>query len=268
LKRLVVALKPDKDPQQIYEERGKLSEFMSERLGKPVDVIVPLSASIILEGLASGTVDLAFVSATDMLNARQKESAEILLAGEINGRTHYQSYWLALKEKPYQSIGDLKGKPVAFASRTSTSGYLVPHWALVKKGYLREGAPPEEFFGERNVWYGSGYVSAVEQVLNGTAEAAAVSYYVLDEDRHLRPEQRALLKKIDEQGPVPTHVIAVRSGVSAEEKARLKEMLQSMDAPEHRELRDRLFTSKLVEVNGEEHLGSLDEAMKLTGRSR
>lgn len=173
---------------------------------------------------------------------------------------------MTLKEKPYNSIADLQSKPIAFASRTSTSGYLIPHWDLIKKGLLPPKTDPEEFFGKGNVQYGSGYVSAIERVLNGEAEAAAVSYYVLDQDKHLSKEQRDKLRKLAEQGPVPSHVFAVRSALSEQDRQLLKNALLSMNSPANQQLRDKLFTSKLIEVDESTHLAPVREALVLTGK--
>lgn len=262
--KVVIALKPDKNPEQMLEERKTLSGFLSGKLGKPVEVIVPLSSSVITEGFANGTVDLGYLSATDMVVAQKRNVAKILLAGEIDGKNSYQSYWLALKEKPYDSVEDLRGKPVAFASKTSTSGYLIPIYDLKRKGLLRE-PKPELFFGEGNLFYGTGYVSAVERVLAGQAQAAAVSYYVLDKDKHLSVEQRAKLKKVAEQGPVPTHVIAIRSSVSEADRELLANALKALNEKENEELRDKVFTSKLVEVDAEAHLRAIREALEFLG---
>jgi len=267
LQKVVIALKPDKNPDQMMEERKTLSDFLSSKLGKPVEVIVPLSSSVIIEGFANGTVDLGYLSATDMIAAKERKAGEILLAGEIDGKNSYQSYWLTLKEKPYSKVEDLRGKRVAFASKTSTSGYLIPVWDLKQKGLLKE-PNPEAFFGAGNLFYGTGYVSAVERVLNNQAEAAAVSYYVLDKDKHLTVEQRAKLKKVAEQGPVPTHVIAVRSSISEPDRAGLRKALQTMNDDANAELRDKVFTSKLVEVNPEEHLRSIREALHFLGDAK
>lgn len=264
LEKVVVALKPDKNPDQMLEERKTLSAFLSKKLGKPVEVIVPLSSSVIIEGFANGTVDLGYLSATDMVAAQKRKVADILLAGEIDGKNSYRSYWLALKEKPYDDVADLKGKPIAFASKTSTSGFLIPMWDMKQKGLI-DSPDPEAFFGKGNVFYGTGYVSAVERVLNGQAEAAAVSYYVLDKDKHLSTDQRAKLKKVAEQGPVPTHVIAVRSSLSEADRKALREALMGMNEGENTELRDKVFTSKLVEVNPEEHLGAIRAALDFLG---
>jgi phosphonate transport system substrate-binding protein len=266
LKKVVIALKPDKDPDQMLQERKSLSEFLSKKVGKAVEVIIPLSSSVIIEGFANGTIDLGYLSATDMVNAQKKNAAKILLAGEIDGRNSYQSYWLALKEKPYAKVEDLKGKPVAFSSKTSTSGYLIPVYDLKQRGLLTK-PDPEEFFGKGNVFYGTGYVSAVERVLNGQAEAAAVSYYVLDKDKHLNAEQRAKLKKVAEQGPVPTHVIAIRSSITEADQKALRQALESLNEKGNEGLRDKVFTSKLVEVDAEAHMRSIREALEFLGNA-
>jgi phosphonate transport system substrate-binding protein len=265
LSKVVIALKPDKDPDAMIAERAQLSEYLSKQLGKPVEVTVPLSSAVILEGLSNGTIDLAYLAATDMLNALNEQTAALLLAGEIEGKTSYKSYWVTLKEKPYQSVADLKGKPIAFSGKTSTSGYVIPLWDLRQKNLISDSGKAEEFFGEGNVWFGSGYVSAVERVLNGDAEAAAVSYYVLDKDKHLTLEQRQKLRRLAEQGPVPTHVIAIRSQISDADRTVLRDALVAMDK-ENPELRDRVFTSRLVEVDPEGHLGSLKDSVALAKR--
>ncbi len=258
--KLVIALKPDKNPDQMMAERESLQKYLSEKLGRPVEVIIPLSAAVINEGFSNGTIDLGYLSGNDLINAKD---AELLMVGEINGKTTYKSYWLSLKDKPYTKIEDLKGKPIAFASKTSTSGFVIPLWDLRKKNLVSEKADPEEFFGAGNVFYGTGYVSAVERVLNGQSEAAAVSYYVLDENKHLNDEQRAKLKKVQEQGDVPTHIIAVRKTITGADREKLKQAIASLNDAGNTELRDKLFTSKLVEANQEEHLKPLKEALSV-----
>lgn len=265
LEKVVIALKPDKNPEQMLVERDALAKALSEKLGVPVEVMIPLSSAVIQEGFANGTIDLGYLSSTDMLKAHEAGIAEALLAGRIDGKTSYLSYWVSLADKPYQSVEDLKGKPVAFASRTSTSGYVFPHADLVAKGFLQKGEDPEVFFGAGNVFYGTGYVSAVERVLDGSAEATAVSYYVLDGDKHLTAEQRQRLKKVAEQGPVPTHVIAVRKTLPEADRVRLREGLLDLGR-EKPDLRDRVFTSELVEVETSEHVAPVREALENIGQ--
>ena len=100
-------------------------------------------------------------------------------------------------------------------------------------------------------------------MLNGEAEAAAVSDYVFDKDRHLSPEQRGRLRVLAAQGPVPTHVIAARSTLSAADRAAARQALLALDQPGQVALRDRVFTSRLVEVEPGAHLDGLRDALAL-----
>jgi phosphonate transport system substrate-binding protein len=267
--KLIVALKPDKNPEVLRAEKAQLEGYLSERLGRPVEVIIPLSATVIFEGFANGTIDLGYLSATDLVNARARGVADLLLAGEFaDGRAAYDSYWVVKKDAPYASIEDLRGKPVAFSSRTSTSGFVAPLHDLQKRGLLGEDADPAGFFGAGNVFYGVGYVSAIERLLAGEAEAAAVSYYVLDEDKHLSAERRAGLRMLQRQGPVPSHVLAARTSLPSGEAEKLREALLGLNEPANTELRDRLFTTKLVRAEAEAHTASLAEALALARKAR
>jgi phosphonate transport system substrate-binding protein len=255
---LVIALKPEKNPDAMLVEREAFSSSLSKILGRPVQVIVPLSAAVILESLANGSIDLGWLSATDMVRARQYDSAELLLVGEIDGRRDYSSLWLCLADKPYASIEDLRGKPVAFASRTSTSGYFIPRYDLQKRGLIKN--EPEEFFGQGNVSFGSGYMSAVERVLAGEAEAAAVSDYVFEKDKHMTPEQKKRLRILSRQGPVPTHVLAVSARLDPAARAALQKAMLEFTTSDP-ELCETIFTSPLVTANADEHLGPLIPAL-------
>ena len=261
---VVVALKPHKDPDRMLAERDRLAAFLGERLGREVEIVVPSSSQVIVEGMKGGTIDLAYLSSSDL--ARNRGTADLLLAGEIDGETSYASYWVGPVESEAASVEDLAGQPVAFASRTSTSGFVVPLWDLRQSGLIGPDGRPEDFFGEGNVLFGTGYVSAIEKVLAGEAVAAAVSSYVLDGNEHLDAQVRAGLKVIDTQGPVPTHVLATRHDLDETTRTALRDALLALDAPEHTELREALFVSRLVEVDADEHLSELGPAIEFAER--
>ncbi|MEN9470388.1 MAG: hypothetical protein RL630_2121 [Verrucomicrobiota bacterium] len=257
---VVIALKPDKNPDKMLEERENLSRSLSKILGRPVRVIVPLSATVIIEGLANGSIDLGWLSATDMVRARKADAADLLLVGEIDGKREYSSLWLCLKEKPYKSITDLRGKPVAFASLTSTSGHLIPRLDLKKRGLIEKN--PVEFFGEGHVWFGTGYMSGIERVLSGEAEAAAVSDYVFEKDKHMTPDQKARLRILARQGPVPTHVLAVSLRLDPAAREILRDALLKFTASDPK-LCDTVFTSPLVAAEADAHLQPVVEALAI-----
>ena len=263
LQKIVIAMEPDKDPDAMLEDRQAIQDYLSQSTGKPVEAIVPISSAVIYEGLKNGSIDIAYLSSTAAAKLMESGAVDILLAELIEGQPHYQSYWIGLKESPYTSVADLKGKPIAFSSRTSTSGFLIPTWDLYTQALIDLESGPKGFFGEDNVFYGVGYVSAAERVLDGSAEAAAVSYYVLDKDKHLSAEQRARLKVIDTQGPVPSHVVVIRNAISDTDRATILESFLQMNT-EATELRDRIFGNPLAPANADEHLRNTREALELT----
>ena len=262
VKSINIALKPNKNVQAQREDEISLGSALSKRIGIPVKITTPTNKSIIEAGLANKTIDVGYVSSSDAISFADNEVAQVLVAGQhssINpeGKAYkgafYYSVWLCLKDKPYQSISDLKGKPIAFSSRTSTSGYLVPCWDLVQKGLIKEGGSLSAYFGENNVFYGTGYVSAVEQVLEGKAEAAAVSYYVFEKDKHLNLEQRKKLRVIQRQGPVASHTFCARNSLPENERNLIQKALLEI-VVEEPELCQSLFGGTLISVDPEMHL--------------
>ena len=111
--------------------------------------------------------------------------------------------------------------------------------------------------------YGTGYVSAVEKVLNGEVEAAAVSDYVYKGDnKYLSDKQKAKLKIVQEQGPVPSHTICYRLSLSAADRDVIRQTLLGMNEY-NPELRDKVFNGELVTVEPEEHLKVTREALEV-----
>lgn len=265
LEKVVVALKADKNPDQMLEEKKNLSIYLREHLNREIEVIIPLSAAVITEGFANGTIDIGYLGSTDTSKAVERGVADVLLAVEIEGKSYYLSYWVTLKDSSYSSVEDLRGKPIAFSSRTSTSGFIIPTWDLYKKGLIEFTGHPEDFFGKGNIYYGVGYVSAINQVLEGHAEAAAVSYYVLDKDKHLTVIERARLKMVASQGPVPSHVIAIRKSIDSKDRSIIKHALLALNTNQP-DLRNKVFTSKLIEVEADAHLAPIREALNFVSR--
>lgn len=264
---LVVALKPDRNPDAMLDDQVALREYLESKLGRRVEVRIPMSGAVIQQGMANGTIDLAWLSSTDAYRYGKSGDAEILLAGEIDGDPFYQSVWLVRKEATFESIEDLRGRPVAFASPTSTSGFLIPVWDLYQRGLIDAQGGPRGFFGRDNVFYGTGYVSAVQRVFDGVADAAAVSDYVFLRDKHLSAGERDRLRILQTQGPVPTHTLSVRKGLDPTLRSALLTALLEMN-DEAPGLRDRVFTSRLIEVDPDTHIRVTRDALDFSENLR
>ena len=261
LKQLVIALKANKNPEKMLAEKESLEKYLSEKLARQVKVIIPTSSAAIVESFKNGTLDIGYLSSTDAARNLDDAAASILLIHLKNGNPHYNSIWLSLKDKNYASIEDLKGKPVAFASHTSTSGFFIPAWDLSKRGLVGPQKAMTDYFSQ--TIYGTGYVSVVEKVLNGEVEAAAVSDYVYKgNNKYLSDKQKAKLKIVQEQGPVPSHTICYRLSLSATDRDLIRKTLLKMNE-DNPELRDKVFNGELVTADPEEHLKVTREALEV-----
>ena len=261
LQKLIIALKANKDPEKMLAEKYDLEKFLSEKLERPVEVIIPTDSATVVESFRNGTLDLGYLSSTDAARNLDQNTASILLVHLKNGKPHYQSIWLSLKEKNYQSIIDLKNRPVAFAKRSSTSGFLIPTWDMAQKGLVGPDSSLTDYFSK--TIYGTGYESAVKKVLSGEVEAAAVSDYVFRGDnKYLSDKEKAQLKVIQEQGPVPAHTLCVRATLSENDRKFLEKTFLEMNE-ENPELRDRIFNGELVVVDQNQHLRVTREAIEV-----
>ncbi len=255
LAALTIALKPDKNPDSLLVEREKFQEFLSHRINVPCSVVVPMSASVIQTGLETGTIDVAYVSSTDLLILEKYHSAKFLASVLAEGKDTYESIWLVRADDPAKTVADLRGARIAFAGRTSTSGYVLPMNDLYKRGFLKPGEEAEQFFGKGNVIFSSGYVGAVELLLSGDVRAAAVSDYVYYKDKHLNTQQKNQLRVLSTAGLVPVHVIVASQKAPEKILRKFLEALLELNTPERVSLRDEIFGGEIsITRNEKAHL--------------
>ena len=184
----MIALKANKNPESMLTEKQTLELYLSTKLNRKVKVIIPTDSSIVVESFRNGTLDLGYLSSTDAARNLDQNTASVLLIHLKNGKPHYDSVWLGRKEGNYQSIEDLRDKPVAFAAGPKTSGFLIPCLDLAGRGLVGSDTSLNDFFSQ--TIYGTGYTSAVEKVLSGEVEAAAVSDYVFKGTINIFPMNR------------------------------------------------------------------------------
>lgn len=273
---LVVVFQRQKDPTQVRADADRFAQALSRELGMPVSATVPVDYSASVQALVSRKADLAYVSAMPFLLARRDGGARILLAESRRSvsdgafRTSYDSVWVVAADSPLQSYDDLlrsaRTLRLAFTSPTSTSGYIMPLARFVTEGVVRPGQDPREVFGQ--VAFGGSYTAALEQVLLGRADAAAVSDYVMEGEKadvYLPAEKRQRLRVLSRTPGVPTHVLAVRGGLSEAFVGRLREAVLKVAREEPELLAAVYGATRLVEVDEDAHVRAAVEAIERTG---
>ncbi len=153
-------------PGIIRLKANAFTAFLEERSGLRCQPVIEGSYSQLIRAIAEGRVDFAFLSPLGYVTAAQVADAEILLKSERSGRPFYWSVILVRRDSGIHSLGELKGKRIAFTHLGSTSGYVVPMSAL-----LAEGIDPDRFFAE--IVYAGGHSAVIRSILAGEVAAGA-----------------------------------------------------------------------------------------------
>jgi phosphonate transport system substrate-binding protein len=273
---LVFIFQKQKDPTRIQKDADELAAYLTKEVGVPVKAVVPGDYSASVQALVNKKADFAYVSAMPFLLARRDGNASLLLAEQrtdvASGKpqTFYNSIIVVPKDSPIQSVSDIvanaKDLRIVFTSPTSTSGYIMAYYRLVKDGLLKPRQDPKDVF--KSVAFGGGYTQALEQLLRGDGDVAAVSDYVLEgpkTDVYLTAEQRSKLRIVARTPGVPTHLIAAREGLSDEIKTKVKQALLKVGNEKPELLADVYGATAFVEVDGNEHVAKAVEAIEYIG---
>jgi phosphonate transport system substrate-binding protein len=119
------------------------------------------------------------------------------------------------------------------------------------------------FFGQ--VAYGGDYSKALQTVLRGQADVAAVSEYALAEP-YITPAESKKLRVLYSIAGVPAHGVAIDDSVSPAERDQLIDAMLQLNQTKNNKLLQNLYNStKLVKVDGESHLQPMRQAMKQAG---
>ncbi len=255
----------------LQKDANAVAAFISQEMGRPVEAIVADETAAV-EGLRANKIDAAFLSSRPAIKAQQLANAQLYLAevrSNYSGGHTYKSLFVvpadsALKSGTSKStLEQLKGKRIAFTSPTSGSGFIFPVGTLVQNGLVPNRDRLTGFFGQ--VTYGGDYSKALQAVLRGQADVAAVSEYSLAEPYITTAESKKLRVLYSISG-VPAHGVAIDDSVSPADRTKLINAMLMLNQPKHNQLLQNLYNStKLLKIDGNSHLQPMRQAMKKAG---
>jgi phosphonate transport system substrate-binding protein len=255
----------------LQKDADAVAAFLSQTLGKPVEAIVSDETAAV-EALRANKVDVAFLSSRPAIKAKQLANAELYLAevrANYSGGHTYKSVFVVPSDSPLKSgtnkatLEQLKGKRMAFTSPTSGSGFIFPVGTLVNNGLVPNRDRLNGFFGQ--VTYGGDYSKALQAVLRGQADVAAVSEYALA-DPYITAAEGKKLRVLYATAGVPAHGVAIDDDVSLVDRNKLIEAMLQLNQAKNNKLLQNLYNStKLLKVDHENHLQPMKQAMKKAG---
>uniref|UniRef100_UPI002ADD3A40 phosphate/phosphite/phosphonate ABC transporter substrate-binding protein n=1 Tax=Thermoflexus sp. TaxID=1969742 RepID=UPI002ADD3A40 len=275
--RVVIAVQPTLTAAEVQEKARPLEQYLEQRLGPGVEVeiYVPLSQAGVVEALRFGQAHVAFMGPFAGLLAVERAKAQVVLAevrevihdSQKTEATYYYSYWVVLKDSPYRSLEELRGKRACFPSTISTSGYIAPMARLIELGLLSEPpegreVDPKAFFGQ--VLFAGGYSQCWEALKAGQVDVTIIAG---DVPEKLYQEVLANTRVLEQQGPLPSHVVVVSPALQEPLRSKVIDALMGLSAPEYRSLMRQFISGIFVgfqRTDAQTHLGALREYVKRT----
>lgn len=197
-------------PEAAEKVPALVEPYLAKALKGPVKVVRFTTPEELVDALAAGKVDLAWITPFAFVRATQKNSGVAALSKATRkGSLFYRAAYVVKAGSPLTSLASLKGKKVAFVSKTSTSGYLFAREMLSK-----ENLNPDGFFGEE-VFAGD-HLAVCKAVREGKVDVGATFASEPAEGKEVLPtgcEDAPPLsdfKVLASTGNLPNEVIAAR----------------------------------------------------------
>ena len=168
-KPLKLGISPAYGADQAQKAKALIEPYLTKALGSPVTVVVMPSYEELSEALATGAVDLAWITPLAFVRASQKNSYVQALSKAMrtgDGGLSYRSVFAVKNDSPIKTLADLKGKKVVWVSKMSASGYLFPRELLRKENH-----DPEKFFASES--FAGDHPTACKAVRDGKADVVA-----------------------------------------------------------------------------------------------
>lgn len=214
--------------QSTAETYQPLLDYLSAKLGRPVELVQRRTYGEINQLIEDGEVDVAFVCTGAYVTGRDEFGMRLLAAPQVNGATVYYSNLIVPSDSPAQSLADLRGGVFAFTDPMSTTGRMYPTYLV-----QRLGTTPERFFSRTYFTYS--HDEAIRAVAGGLADGAAVDSLVYDSVVRRDPALGAKVRVVDRSPPFGIPPVVVGPSVRPQVAAQVAEILMGMSAdPEGR----------------------------------
>lgn len=177
---------------------------------------------------AAGRVDVAWISPALFITSAAFERARAIVCSIRQGVATYHAVLFVDVSSPIRSPAQLRGSRVAWVSKTSAAGYVVPRLALASHGFDPRGLFAQETFHDS-------HGNVARAVLHGAADVGA-TYAMFEEGDASGKMIRAGFTEIAEgararilhaAGPIPSDPVVVAESVDTKDRTALLEAFTS-----------------------------------------
>jgi phosphonate transport system substrate-binding protein len=203
------------------EDWQPLFDALERHTGYNFEIRVGQSYSAVVEAIAAGRIDIAYMGTISYLTARERGPVEVLAIGEMDGGAIYYSGLFTLLDGPVRTLDDMRGASLALTDPSSSSGFVYPLNVL-----LAHGIDPARDIG--NLQLTGSHTNSLNALLQGHVAVAAApfeSYIRSVRQGMVDPRRIRILAKSD---PIPNPPLVISAAVDATIRQRLRQALHEL----------------------------------------
>lgn len=241
---LRVGMIPDAGATQVsIDQKKPLREYLVERLRRDVELVIPTNYNATVEALGNGSLDFAYLGGLTYVKAHAQYGVVPLVQRTTDRQFH--SLFITQAESPIKSLGDLRGKRFVFGDINSTSGHLMPYYAMT----LAHLDPDKDL----TYRYSGNHPATAKAVEAGTADAGALDESVYKSMIDGGQLDKAKLRVFYTTPPFRDYVWVGNKNVSDAERNAFIEAFLALKAPANAAVLEILRGTAFVRANDAEY---------------
>lgn len=258
--RLKIGVLPGEDGTMLKARFTPLLDYLAQQLGIATELVIPEDYEALVQAFGNGQIDLALFGGVTFLAAETAHGAVSLVLREID--LHFQSTYLIRTDLQAGRLEDCAGLRLAFGSRQSTSGHLMPRYFMAERGI-----DVDSFFSE--LIYSGSHDRTIELVANDKADLGVVDKQVIDALFRSGAIDGSQVRVLEESPQFPDYVWAVPPDLDLDLRRQLRSAFLELlpDGGKKSEILSRLQTRYFLPATQEDfrvlRMAAADLATKL-----
>ena len=246
---LRVSAIPDEAPTELQRKFTPLGDYLQKETGMKVQFIPVTDYAAVVEGLAAGKLDMAWLGGFTFVQAHLRTGNAIPIAQRVEDEI-FTSKFIASAASGIKSLADTKGRNFTFGSVSSTSGHLMPRYFL-----LQNKINPEKDF--RRVAYSGAHDATALQVESGKVEAGVLNASVWDKLVAEKKVDTGKVRVIWTTPPYYDYNWTVRGNLDSTLVKKLTAAFLKLDpkVPGHKDILDLQRATKFIATKPENYKG-------------
>jgi phosphonate transport system substrate-binding protein len=229
---ILIGLVPEQNIFRQLKRYEPIAQYLSEKLGVRVKLIILPSYGDIVDDFSTGGMDGGFFGSLTYALLHEKLGVEVMARPlGLNGASTYRGVIFSRADSGIEKAADMRGKRFAFVDKASAAGYLLP------LAYFRSHGIKDYRSYFKGTYFAGTHEDVIDDVLTRRADIGAAKNSVLRRLAANDPTVANDLHFIAYSPEFPESSFAVRKDLSTVIKNKLEDALLNMhNDPEGRSI--------------------------------